>query len=214
MKKYYFIIFILVLAIVAETGYIFYLRKNYTPSQPTNTTLEENIVSNTTNTDEGNTLISVDTNKVDEEEIIENTSELENLLTYSNTVVKEPETYEEVIFPTAYSLDKVLVYIKNNAATKAGLTLVIKDLNMEKPVFTENYKLLYQAGSVWADYPLLDSSYKFSQDLMFGEDYVFEQNIEWRDLYGELKPGIYKLEKTQKINGKYLNFTSPTFEIK
>lgn len=217
MKKYYIIIFILLLAIIGETLYIFNLKKSYSPSNQINTSIiEENIVDEK-NENSNNETPAIDVNLSQADKEPENETEipdLENLITYTNTPVEAPETIDEVNFPSTYTLDKVIVSIKNGTLSKSGLTLVIKDLNMTEPVFTENYKLLYQAGNIWAVYPPINPNYTFSDELIFGDDNIFEQKIEWRDIYGELPAGTYKLEKTEKINGENLIFSSPIFNIK
>ena len=218
MKKYYLIIFILLILIFGEGYYIFYLKTNYTKTPQTDISVEtENVIENE---NPANTVIlnAENINQSIENEPIPpaNTVDDENtsIVTYTNSVAEvDPDITDikDVVYPYNYDPERVLISVKD--VGKSSLTLVINDSNMKKPVFSQNYTLLYNVNGIWAIYPVPDDAEPFDTTPLIGENNILEQEIKLDKIYGRIPSGTYKIEKTETINGNTYKFTSPTFQL-
>lgn len=107
-------------------------------------------------------------------------------------------------------IDGVSMSIESGSVTAGGLTLVITDKNDPPHTFEEWYELKKQSGSNWEDVPVvIEGDYGFnSLGLSPDDNGRLTLTVDWRWLYGELKPGTYKIVKALNIDGDFKYFSA------
>lgn len=205
MKKVFYILFLILIIIIAlQTMYIFNLHKDIESLTAINTVATDNSISNSTDisTNSSNTKQPYTQNSYNVT-YVTNTEDT-NITNTTNTLPDEPT---EKYYP-----EKVQITIKNKTATKNGATIVIRDMNSENSAWEVSYSLHQKHDNFWvAVTPLKEPV--FTEVALLCEDNILEQEINWKDLYGTLPNGTYRIVKTRYINGEYVQFTSNEFTL-
>lgn len=106
-------------------------------------------------------------------------------------------------------LDGLSMNIKDNSVTADGCTLVIENTkNYEIP---DDYYIQYKNGLVWLDLDTINS--KVSSNKVY-KDSSLELNLNWKNEYGSLIKGNYRIVKIIKVNDKLIHNITASFEIK
>lgn len=110
------------------------------------------------------------------------------------------------------TVEKVSVKIDETSVSNTGVTLEIIDTNETQYGWGEPYRLQTKQGEKWEDIaPLHDISFT-SIGYELDEDNTTKQEINWKEDYGELSRGIYRIVKPLYDNG-YLEVYSNEFTI-
>lgn len=144
-----------------------------------------------------------------------------------NVVVVEPENTINSVVEDRYanltteqinklvkdrSIDNVSLQIKEGTLTREGVTIIIADKNDYPYVYSENYTLEKLENGEWKT---LEPTTLDSRDLghKANNDGIVEMDINWKQGYGELEDGKYRISK-QVIEGNPDTVISAEFEIK
>lgn len=93
-------------------------------------------------------------------------------------------------------INKISVYIKEGTLTPTGATMVIKDDNEYPYGYGETYYIQKKKNDKWENLMYKDTSEIPGLNdiaLLVGEDHLIERELDWRNLYGELEPGDYRI---------------------
>lgn len=90
------------------------------------------------------------------------------------------------------------VIIKEGTLTNKGATIIIKDTSEEKETFGESYRIDKYENDEWKQLEvIIEGNYGWNMiGYLVGEDGTREMKINWEWLYGELKPGHYRIVKS------------------
>lgn len=108
------------------------------------------------------------------------------------------------------SIDKVSAVIKEGTLTKEGATVVITDKNDYPYSYGEDFDIQKLKDGKWEDLKSIGNSYINDIAHVIKEDGTTEIKLNWKDRYGKLETGNYKL--IMPINQE--ESISTEFEIK
>ena len=106
--------------------------------------------------------------------------------------------------------------IKEGTLTNKGVTVIIKDENEEKEIFGEEYRIDILKEGEWKQATIIIKD-NYGWNLIgyyVGEDKTREMKIDWQWLYGELKPGHYRIVKSISPEPYIREYFSVEFDIK
>lgn len=110
------------------------------------------------------------------------------------------------------TVENVSLTIDKNTVSRTGVTIVIKDLNEAEYGWGEPYRLQVKQEGKWEDAaPLHDIAFT-DIGYVLNEDKETKQVIDWKEDYGELQKGTYRIVKPLYDNG-YLEVYSNEFVI-
>lgn len=94
--------------------------------------------------------------------------------------------------------------IKEGTLTNSGLTLIITNLSNEEITLGEEYSIDKKENGKWKPLtPIIDNYGFIAIGYVLKTNNNFETKIDWKELYGELEVGDYRLIKN--INNKYVS---------
>lgn len=102
------------------------------------------------------------------------------------------EYYDNMKYQT---IEKVSMSINPETVTKTGLSFCIVDTNKSPYTCTEEYRIEKKENEQWNPvYPIVEG---WLEDLnvFWARDGIIKRNINWKDRYGELENGEYRLVK-------------------
>lgn len=110
------------------------------------------------------------------------------------------------------TVEKVSLKVNESTISNAGVTIEITDTNETPYGWGEPYRLQVKQAEKWEDAePLHDIAFK-SIGYVLDEDGKTKQEINWKEDYGELSSGTYRIVKPLYDNG-YLEVYSNEFVI-
>lgn len=86
--------------------------------------------------------------------------------------------------------------IKKDSSSPVGAILVFENDSNKQIVFGQEYILETRVDNIWYEIPIRPDKPNLSKagyEVSFGQSKEFE--VEWQELYGELKPGVYRIIK-------------------
>lgn len=100
---------------------------------------------------------------------------------------------------------KIFLSIKPNTLSRYGATLVITDTNENKNSFTKWYRIDKKENNEWIELEILNSNSDIYEENAFLTDSygILEFKIDWSNLYGELKNGIYRIIKENNLTVEF-----------
>ena len=112
--------------------------------------------------------------------------------------------------------DVMSMTIKEGTLTNRGCTIIIKDESEDKEIFGEEYRIDVFENNEWKQAEIiLKENYGWNlMGYLVGEDGTREMKINWEWLYGELKPGHYRIVKHITIEPYLREYFSVQFDIK
>lgn len=125
---------------------------------------------------------------------------------YSNFIATGP-TIE------ANQVKNVSMTIKEGTLTNTGVTIIIENKNEKKHEYDENFRIDKRINNKWEEVKVINNNYVIN-DIAFiiGKDGIAEQKVDWKNLYGELGEGEYRIVK--RLDGKQFSCIEAKFEIK
>ena len=101
--------------------------------------------------------------------------------------------------------------IKDGTLTKTSATVIIEDKNEEKYNYSSWFRIDKKENEGWKEVNVIDEKYAFT-DIAYlpDENGKVEMNTNWKNLYGKLEKGEYRLVKEVYDNGNnyiYVEFT-------
>lgn len=111
---------------------------------------------------------------------------------------------------------KISMTIKENTITTKGATIIIGDTNEEKQMFGEDYRIDVFENGKWREADIIvNGNYAWNSiGYTVGETGIMEMKINWEWLYGELKPGHYRIVKSIMPKLYLYEYFSAEFDIK
>ena len=91
------------------------------------------------------------------------------------------------------SIDKVSMVIKDGTLTKEGAAVVITDKNDYPFSYGEDFNIQKLKDGKWEDLKSIGNSYINDIAHVIKEDGTTEVKLNWKDRYGDLETGNYKL---------------------
>lgn len=111
------------------------------------------------------------------------------------------------------SMDKVSVAIKDGTLTKEGATIVITDNNDFPYSYGEDYNLQKLENGEWKDVQQIGPYNINDIACEVKEDRTAEMQLNWKNIYGELEAGHYKLNLAVSQNDSSNATVSTEFDI-
>ena len=129
-------------------------------------------------------------------------SEAEEVLDFVKTIriIDNKPTIKE----SKRETENVKLEIKEGTLTNIGATVIITDKNENPYGWGEPYFIEVDEGGLWARLKYLSNFSWIEIAYALDENGQYEQKINWKDLYGELPPGNYRLGKNVYDDG-YIN---------
>lgn len=113
----------------------------------------------------------------------------------------------------ANEVENVSMTIKDGTLTNTGATLIITDNNEKKHLYDEWFRIDKKVDNRWEETTIINYDYIVNAiAFIIGEDGIAEEKVNWKDLYGELQQGQYRLVK--RLNGDKYSYIQTEFEIK
>ncbi len=96
----------------------------------------------------------------------------------------------------------VSLTIKSGTLTNTSATVIISDLNNQKNSYGQWFRIDKKENCNWKEVDTISDNYAFiALAYNVGEDGTLEMKQDWKDLYGELESGTYRLVKQINDNG-------------
>ncbi len=186
-------VIVLVVVIVVLIAIIVYLLLNNTDNKSTNTTTSQNATS------EGYVVINATPNST---RVPLYTDRYANLTSEQiNEMIEER------------SMDKVSIVIKEGTLTKEGATIVVTDKNDYPYSYGEHFNIQKLEDGGWKDVQTIGTYYINDIAHLIKEDRTTEIKLNWKDRYGELETGHYKLNLEETLSDSSKATISTEFDI-
>lgn len=119
-------------------------------------------------------------------------------------VAKNTQSLSDKCIIKIDDLDGVSMRIKEGTLTKEGATLVIKDVSSRNNMYGEEYRIDKKINGEWIELDVIvTGNYGFTSiGYTVGGDNKLELDVNWKWLYGELKPGEYRIVKSTSEPGE------------
>lgn len=111
------------------------------------------------------------------------------------------------------SVENVTIKIMGETLTKDGVDIIITDNNENKYAYGTDFKVQKKNGSEWVNLEYLPNT-SFTDIAYQMNGNTLKLNINFKQYYGSLENGIYKLSKIVYSNGERYEIYSNEFEIK
>lgn len=184
---------IVLIVIVVLVAVIVYLLLNNTDNKNTNTFSNQNAVS------DGYVVMNATTNST----LVPAYKER-----YANLTTEQINEMVE-----KRSMDKVSLAIKDGTLTKEGATIVITDNNDFPYSYGEDYNLQKLENGEWKDVQQIGPYNINDIACEVKEDRTAEMKLNWKNIYGELEAGHYKLNLAVSQNDSSNATVSTEFDI-
>lgn len=101
--------------------------------------------------------------------------------------------------------NQVSLSIKPNTLSRYGATLVITDTSENKNSFNKWYRIDKKENTEWIELETLNSNVNIYEENSFFTDSngILEFKMDWSNLYGELKNGIYRIVKENNLTVEF-----------
>lgn len=99
------------------------------------------------------------------------------------------------------TLSKVSMKIKEGTLTKTSATIVITDTNESPYGYETWYRIDKKLNGQWKELQTISPVYWTEQAFIVNKDGILELKENWKDIYGELEKGEYRLVKRHYENG-------------
>lgn len=110
-----------------------------------------------------------------------------------NEISKElKEYYDNMKYQT---IEKVSISINPETVTKTGLSFCIVDTNKSPYTCTKEYRIEKKENEQWKPVPLIVDGWLEEAISFRTKDGIIQETIDWKDKYGELEKGEYRLIK-------------------
>ncbi len=151
------------------------------------------------------------TNSRHEEEQNNTTTSNENAVVNEATENYATNSNVNQIDEDSRNINNVTMKIKEGTLTKTSATIVIEDKNEEKYGYGQWFRIDRKENGDWKELEQINENFAFT-DIAYipKEDGTIEIDENWKDLYGELQAGEYRLVKEVYGNGTnyiYAEFT-------
>lgn len=103
--------------------------------------------------------------------------------------------------------------ISNDTTTSTNLIVILEDNNVEKCNWNESYTLQVKENDNWEDVNIINNNNISNKTISLDNKGSFEQEIDLKQVYGELPKGIYRISKTDVNNYDIIVFSNE-IEIK
>lgn len=105
--------------------------------------------------------------------------------------------------------------IKEGTLTSEGATIIIKDNAEEKTIFGQEYRIDIFENNEWKQEEIIiKENYGWEMiGYLVSDDGMREMDINWKWLYGKLKPGHYRIVKSITISPYVREYFSVEFDI-
>lgn len=112
-----------------------------------------------------------------------------------------------------YDINKVKIEVLKNTVTNTYAEILITDNNENNGGWGKSYRIQKKENNKWIDLkPIQNLGFKEIAFLL-DENNQLKQKIDWKEFYGELDKGTYRIVKPIYNNG-YIDLYSDEFEIK
>ncbi len=110
------------------------------------------------------------------------------------------------------NINNVTMKIKEGTLTKTSATILIEDKNEEKYDYGQWFRIDKKENGEWKELEQINENFAFT-DIAYipKEDGTIEIEENWKDLYGELDTGEYRLVK--ELYGNEKNYIYAEFTI-
>lgn len=98
-------------------------------------------------------------------------------------------------------LENITIEIKEGTLTKTGATIIITDFNKKKNIYSEEYRIDQKINQKWKELEGNEVWFDLIGHLV-NENHQLERELNWKDRYGELKPGEYRI--VTPVNSDYI----------
>lgn len=113
----------------------------------------------------------------------------------------------------ANEVENVSMTIKEGTLTNMGATLIITDTNEKKHGYDEWFRIDKKIDNGWEETKVINYDYVVNAiAYTIGDNGIAEIKVNWKELYGELPQGKYRIVK--KLNGDKYSCIQTEFEIK
>jgi uncharacterized protein YqfB (UPF0267 family) len=111
------------------------------------------------------------------------------------------------------NMDNVEIEVLEDSITPSQATIIIRDNNQNPYMWDENYKIEKKENNLWIDVNTI-AEVKYDEKELKIENKQAEQKVIWKDKYGELSQGTYRIVKYVYTSVEDIFFESNEFEIK
>ena len=141
-------------------------------------------------------------------------SETQSSITEAYNIVNSSDD-NTITYPISldYSIKNVTIEIVEDTLTRDSADIIITDNNEEKFVYGTDFKVQKKDGDEWFDLEYLPNT-AFNSIAYQMNGNTLELSINFKQYYGSLENGIYKLSKTIYSNEERYEIYSNEFEIK
>ena len=123
----------------------------------------------------------------------------------TNSAINDKQSNQNIepIYESNSSIENVKMEIKEGSVTSTSVIIIITDTNKEPYGYGEWFKIEKKVNNEWIDLEPIDIYYTFNAiGWLVGKDGTIEEKEDWKDLYGELEEGEYRIVK--EVNGSYI----------
>lgn len=100
-------------------------------------------------------------------------------------------------------LDGVSMIIKDGTLTRKGTTVIITDTSDRENIYGTSYRIDKKVNNKWVELEPIIENYAFTSiGYSVDENNKLELDVDWNELYGELKNGEYRIVKDTSETGE------------
>ena len=151
---------------------------------------------------------------------------IENIFKYSylynvNEVYKDPSIYrkDEIVInlnnnkAELQNIDNVYMTIKQDTLTTSGVTIIIDDKSEGKYLYGDEYRI-DKYENEWKELSYIKSNIAWNLKAYIPDKLgKLEFKLNWKDIYGELTPGRYRIVKKVLIDNQQCGDNCPKYYI-
>lgn len=100
-------------------------------------------------------------------------------------------------------LENISITIKDGTLTKTSATIIITDLSVNENTYGEWFRIDKKENGKWNEVKKIGEAWFNLIGYMVDENHQLELNQNWKDIYGELETGEYRLVK--EVNHEYIS---------
>lgn len=128
-------------------------------------------------------------------------------------IQKAKDYYGENLYNTIFT-NKIEMLIKEGTLTNNGVTVIIEDKNVRPYYYGKWFQIEKKENGEWRKLETFNENDRIvGEAITVGEDKKLELDIDWTELYGELKQGEYRLIKELYGTGNEGKYFWVEFEI-
>ena len=100
-------------------------------------------------------------------------------------------------------LENISIVIKEDTLTNTSATIIITDLSGNQNTYGEWFRIDKKEYGKWKEVKKIGEAWFVLIGYMVDENYQLELEQNWKDIYGKLEPGKYRLVK--EVNNEYIS---------